>query len=76
MPKFNQNSRLKDLLQDQRVRDIILEYYPEGQESQIPGFVKLMTVGTALKFSGPAREFLKMTDEEFKAAISRILTLE
>jgi hypothetical protein len=74
MGKFNENSRIKELIQDDRAAEIIDRYLPGILKH--PGLKMALLVNPTIRQALPYRKHIEMSDETLNALTAEIYALD
>jgi len=74
MGKFNENSKLKEILKDERAKDIIEKYLPGMMKG--PGMKIALLMNPSIKQAKPYRKQINMSDETMNNFLGEIYALD
>jgi hypothetical protein len=74
MGKFNENSKLKDILNDPRAVDILNKFFPGVLDN--PGIGFILKINPSLKQLLPYKKQAGLSDDEMNSVLNELYNLE
>ncbi|MDR3292705.1 MAG: hypothetical protein LBT20_01210 [Clostridiales bacterium] len=76
MGKFNYDTRVREVLRDQRAVDLVEEYAQGITNHPLVGVVKMFTLRQAFSYREAIKNYLNLTDGEIDVFIERLFSIE